>query len=597
MIKRIIHLSDLHFPSRDRGVAQVLAECIVNRLPNIIVVTGDIANHPSPGCAINRGAWIAARTWLAGIQEQIDKRATSPERKCKVVILTGNHDVLLSGLSGWCWPAILAFNSVFREWRGPQVDYDASANLTLMTLDTNPRWAVLSAKGKALGRRLKALRRAIDDHPESSQIRSSTKILLMHHHPLPVPFQGPDWLLETRRVDRLLQFLGENKIDLLLHGHKHRATWSHLRVGGTSYEPFFIETMGAGSAMKRDDYDPRGHNFNMIDVAPGGARRLRQFFKPPAAGGFAEVEASPAEERVSRLIATHFRQSYSVRRLTWNVVASEEGDGRNQLTYSGLVFNRSGENYDIVLPEDDSESGQSLPYSSLRMTPEEFPARMSGRDLEGRVRTVVSLGRRPIEASPVELFVENYTLNTYSMDRREAAERALPDPERDSLDFLLMDAVDELCFSATFPDVFRFAGVRVEVLEPLDFPDVVHEDLSRKFAGAATVADNTLTVTLPKPPPNYRYRVSWALPPAPISISPEGNARRAQFEKVFLSASLAAVSAIVEVFADLSSEVEKLVCERNSLKGGVAVVDASTDLSVMVRPVRSHSPSATRGLE
>jgi hypothetical protein len=171
--------------------------------------------------------------------------------------------------------------------------------------------------------------------------------------------------------------------------------------------------------MKRDDYDPRGHNFNLIDIAPGGARRVRQFFKPLAADRFAEVEASPAEELVSRLIRSHFRQPYSVRRLTWKVDADEQGDGKNELMYSGLVFNRSGDVYDILLPEDDLDGGQALPYHSLRMKPAEFPGSLPDREFDGQNRTFVSLGQRPTESGPVEFSVENYTLNTYSMDRRE----------------------------------------------------------------------------------------------------------------------------------------------------------------------------------
>jgi hypothetical protein len=594
MITRIVHVSDFHFPSRDPGVAQVLADCIVDRLPHIIVVTGDIANHPSWLSPLGWGHWVAVRQWLADVKSRVEERSRPPERKTTILILSGNHDVLVSGLTGWCWPHRLLFHRLFAEWCGPLVQYDSGANLTFLTLDTNPRWALCSAEGKALGRRLKRLRRALDEHADAARIRSSTKILLMHHHPLPVPFQGNDWLLHTRRVDRLLQFLAENKVDLVLHGHKHRATWSHLRVGGTSYEPFFIETVGAGSAMKRDDYDPRGHNFNVIDLAPGGARRVRQFFKPPAVDRFSEVEASPAEELVSRVIGAHFRQPYSVQCLTWRVDADQEGDGRNELAYSGVVFNRAADAYEILLPEDDLVGGQALPYHSLRVTPADFPGRLAHRDLDQEARTFVVLDKRPMEKSALEFTVANYTLNAYSMDRREGAERGQADPDRDGLDFLLMEAVDELRLEATFPDEFRFEAVRVEVLEPLEVIDVVHEDLTNKFHGSARAVGGHFEVKLQQPPPNCRYRVTWALPaPQVAPISSEGNARRAYFEKALLtlvaspqpkpgSVPYEVLEAIIEAFEDISSALEELVCQRNALAKGAAVVDETTDLSVMV---------------
>ena len=150
------------------------------------------------------------------------------------------------------------------------------------------------------------------------------------------------------------------KIDVIVHGHKHRATWSHLRIGGTSVEPFFIEVLGAGSAMKAGDHYPRGHNFNVIDVAPAGARHVRQFFKHPDADRFTETAASAAEDGLSRLIRSRFRQPYRARRLTWTVQADEEGDARNELAFEAVVFNKGLDAYEILLPQDDSKAGNRL---------------------------------------------------------------------------------------------------------------------------------------------------------------------------------------------------------------------------------------------
>ena len=66
--------------------------------------------------------------------------------------------------------------------------------------------------------------------------------------------------------------------------------------------------------------------------------------------------------------------------------------------------------------------------------------------------------------------------------------------ERDFVDLLLTDAVDELCFEAIFPQEFVFDGVRLEVLEPLDEVDVVHDALTREFGAIPAPARNRLTV-------------------------------------------------------------------------------------------------------
>src|SRR5438045_760659 len=263
MVTRIVHISDLHFSRRDSAVARVLHDAIVQARPDVLLVTGDLADHPSISWPFGRGEWTAARAWLREIERDIEAASGSA---VTTLVLPGNHDVLVSGLSGWCWIPGAAFRRCFRPWRRPPVFYHPRANVTFLTLDTNPRLAFFSAEGVAIASRLKQLKRAIDGHPDAARIRTSTKILLMHHHPLPVPFQGSDWLLQTRRGDRLARFVAGNKVPMHFHGHKHRATWSQMRIGGASVEPFFIEVVGAGSAMKWADQDPRGHNFNLVDV-------------------------------------------------------------------------------------------------------------------------------------------------------------------------------------------------------------------------------------------------------------------------------------------------------------------------------------------
>ena len=590
MVTRIVHISDLHFARRDRAVAPVLHDAIVQARPNILLVTGDVADNPSMRWAFGRGEWAAARAWLREVERDVERSSGSP---VTTLVLPGNHDVLVSGLSGWCWIPGAAFSRFFRPWRRPAVYYLARANVTFLTLDTNPRLAFFSAEGVATASRLKRLKREMDGHPEADRIRASTKILLMHHHPLPVPFQGSDWLLQTRRVDRLLRFVAENKIDMIFHGHKHRATWSQMRIGGTSVEPFFIEVVGAGSAMKWADQDPRGHNFNLVDVAPGGARQVRQFFKHTDADRFVEATASAAEEGLSRLIRSRFRQPYRAKRLTWTVQTDEEGDARNVLKFDNVVFNKGLDAYEILLPEDDLEDGQALPYQQLRIWPAAFGGRFDSREVDETRRTFVVFPRRPVDDDLVGFSVENYTLNAYAMNAREAAERGQADVERDFVDLLLTDAVDELCFEAIFPQEFRFTAVRLEVLEPLDEVDVVHDGLTREFGAIPAPDRNRLNVTLPQPPPNYRYRVSWALPRTSEPIPAAADARRAQFERAFMNLvadeaptaaeSIGAVQdAIIEAVEDVSSELERLVIETGHFGDDVTVVDERTDLSLMV---------------
>jgi 3',5'-cyclic AMP phosphodiesterase CpdA len=583
MVTRIVHISDLHFRSRNLAAADALRDTIVQARPDVLAVTGDLADHPSALWWMGRGAWTEARDWIQAI---VDK---CPE--LTVLLLPGNHDVLMTGLSGWCWPAAKAFQKAFAPWQREDVYFLRQRNLTFLTLDTNPVGAAFSAEGKAIARRLRRLKKHIDRHEHASAIRESTRILLMHHHPLPVPFQGRDWLLHTRRVDRLLHFLAEHRVDVVLHGHKHRASWSHLRLGLASAEPCFVETLGAGSAFKDRDADPRGHNFNVVDVSDRGVRHVRQYFKPFESTRFEESERSEAETQLDRLVQHRFRQPYRAFRLTWTLEVDAEGDGRNRVEYEQVVFNRSLATYDIALSIDDVENGEALPYRDLEVEPDNLSGELVFPPLGGSGgRTLVRLAPRPIEKLSARVSVQNDVLNGYALTQREAAERGLTDTTRDYMDLLLTDAVEELRLAVTFPADFTPGGCRLEVLEPHDGLNTVHDTLTSELGPSLAAEGRTLKATLTAPPPNMRYRISWALPRA-ADLSAAAQGRRTQFEQAYLALvagvrpraelSGALADAIVLTLSELTSAIEVSVRERlnvvsaQNLFGGL-------DLSMMV---------------
>lgn len=601
VVTRILHISDLHFPSRDAGVAQVLAEAIVSKKPNVLVVTGDLANNPSLWWPFKKGRWIDVRTWL----EQILGRIPG----LTIFVLPGNHDAMIRGIFGpCCWPAVKSFRVVFGEWCQPGIHFDTKANIAYLTLDTNPRLAVFQgAEGKVLKSRLKRLKKALHSHAKAAQIQRATKILLMHHHPLPAPFGGPDFLLHTRRGDLLLNFLAEHQIGLVVHGHKHRATWSHVRLGGSNTQAFFMEIVGAGAAMKASDYDPRGHNFNLIDIAANGVRTIRQFFKPAGGRAFEEALPSPAESDMGRLIQSHFRLPYRMKRITWHLHIDEEGDGANEVVFEGLVFNWASDSYEVLLPKDEVENGEALEYTEEAFLPAKFGGHLQVKDTSGGRRTYITFTEQPTDDSPATATVKNYYLNTYVMDRREAEERGFKDIAHDSIEYQLVDSTDELAFRVEFPSAFVPANIRLEVLEPLEDPDVINQTLTGQFADGWNLESNVLCATLAYPLPNFRYRLGWDIPPA--SLVPEklkrAYARRSRFEQDYLEFRLSATpedkgakdkqEGIIQAFECLFSELDKNIMAASSATDSLLDLD-DTDLAFFVCD-RHEKPHRMRMVE
>ena len=572
----------------------MLKTAVSSRKPHVVVVTGDIANHPSCASLFGKGPWKEAREWLDGIKGTGSDVAV-------ILVLPGNHDVLFSGLVGWCWLPTLLFRRAFKGWVAPAVRYMPGANVTFLTLDTNPVGTLFSAEGKAQAWRIKRLKRALHEHPQAAEIRASTKILLIHHHPLPVPFDSSEILLSTRRVDRLLRFMAEERVDLVLHGHRHRGSWSHLRIGGTSEDPSFVEALGAGSSMKGNDYDRRGHNFNMIDVAPNGVRQIRQFFKLGAQADFMEAPHSPAEKAVTRLVQFQFRQPYRARRLTWRVQVDPQGDGRNTLLFDDVVFNRPLASYEIPLFEDDVEGGQGLPYRDLIVTPPTLNGALTTRQVNGRPRTAITFTQQPTEGAPATVTVENYTLNAYALNQQEAEAQGRTDTARDYLDLTLTDPVDELCLEAILPSGFVVANPRLEVYEPLESADIVHQPWTLQLGQTVIVTGNKLSVALKEPPPNFRYHISWDLPPH--GIEPAAHARQAIFEQAYLGLATSGASsaqsqlmeeAIINAFQDLLSALEHFIAMTVGASGKIQLGNPDADFSMMVRCISAKGPPKLR---
>lgn len=118
--------------------------------------------------------------------------------------------------------------------------------------------------------------------------------------------------------------------------------------------------------------------------------------------------------------------------------------------------------------------------------------------------------------------------------------------------------------------------------------------MTTEFGSQLSAAGNRLQATLHLPPPNYRFHVSWELPPPPDAQSGAGTARRARFEQAYLAllelgASRATAnnllwSAVIQCLQDLYSQLEKRTGRAILIsKPGISILDPATmDLSFML---------------
>jgi 3',5'-cyclic AMP phosphodiesterase CpdA len=216
MAIRIAHISDLHFESSDPIAAKSLVKAVKNERPTYLIITGDFANNPwrlSP-----------AKNYVVDLCERCDIDPTH------VFVVAGNHDYRIQGNFGLKPLGRYFFRKTFFDWCHEGIVFlDGSPPLTLILIDSNPfvRGFARGRFGYSAARRLRTQLKALSQE-KFEALRQSTTIAVLHHHPIPVPHEGSDFFLVLQNAETLIQLIAEMDINIVLHGHKHRATFSSL---------------------------------------------------------------------------------------------------------------------------------------------------------------------------------------------------------------------------------------------------------------------------------------------------------------------------------------------------------------------------------
>ncbi len=562
---KIAHISDLHFPTSSPEAADALRASLVVQKPHFLVVTGDLQNHPVLGAR-------AVREW---IRETAKECQITDENR--VIVLPGNHDLFVTGLFGI---------GPLAEWRfrrthgSPRtgVYYIPTANVVFLYLDLNPLFALASAEGVVYEHRLQALEQAMEDHPARTGIRTATRILLVHQHPFPVPYGGKDFLLATKETHRLLRFVAQQQIHVILHGHKHYATWSDARVGGAGDYARFVQILGAGSAMKSHDFDPRGHNYNLLTINDHGVRRIRQFFKPESERVFVEKAPSTAERMLQNLINTAFGPKYRVDEIEWNVTIRGDGSATNLYTRRRVAVENQ-EHALMPIPGQKLVGGHVTDYV-IADGPADWTLTKTSAD-DDPDYLVSCPGAAGKEEHSVTLMA--YEFGSYALDGMSALNLNLPlvqgtQDHEDYLEYTLRDAVKTLRLELQFPEGF-------EIREPALRAEEVMGGARNRLPGgralpATAVVGRTLTATLAEPEPNLTYRLSWRVSAVALTSRDDvAQARRRVFVENLFAARVGARTELNQLLGVIAQTVFQTLQETLAVE---ALPKLRFDISVMI---------------
>lgn len=233
-MRRIAHISDLHFGAVSPRAAAALADDLHSRKPDLIVVTGDLTQGG------RRKEFESAYGFLEALP-------------AKRLVIPGNHDVPVRDL----WARFTAPYDRFKRYLNAPVDpVHTDEVISIVGLNSARRaafdinWSYGRLSKSQIRKTADALRRA----PERT-----LKAVAVHH-----PFvRGPGraGARTVGRADEALSAFVSCGLDLVMTGHVHQSSADMLNVNGRS---IVIIQAGTATSMRTRLEAPA---YNLIDAS------------------------------------------------------------------------------------------------------------------------------------------------------------------------------------------------------------------------------------------------------------------------------------------------------------------------------------------
>ena len=226
-MRRVAHLSDLHFGRIEPGILEVLRRRLEALSPDLLLISGDLTQRARPE------EFREARAYLD----------TLPRPQ---LVVPGNHDVPLYNLFRRFFRPLADYQRFISEDLEPEyVDAEIAA------VGVNTARSVVFKGGRINEAQVAEVRRKI------CRLGDEVTKVLVTHHPFDVPRQDGAQIVGRARM--ALQRLADCGIDVLVSGHLHA---SHVGMTGSS-----VLVVQAGTATsRRTRAEPNA--FNLLRVEP-----------------------------------------------------------------------------------------------------------------------------------------------------------------------------------------------------------------------------------------------------------------------------------------------------------------------------------------
>ena len=510
----IAHISDLHHPHCKNETWQSLTEYLKRKKPLLIVVTGDLTDHP----------WL----WR---QLQVKRKLVALAEVCKdgtasaqLLIIPGNHDYAFWGNFNFDCGIIFrsCFNWTFREYK---TDFYEVSNGELRILffcfDSNPYFARF-AKGVVSKRQLRNFQRTVDElkRQDRAGFEGAFKVAVLHHHPLPIPYsEAAESFLVLKNAGEFIRFAAQAGINLLLHGHKHNAVISSINLGTVLSGKRKIAVVASGSTLRRSDSE---NSMNLITFRTGLPTTVTQV---SAAPGCDFIENNPVnvpawnEYIEDQYLTLKNRLGYEIKKFARSIIIDDEGDGYTRLRITNFCTHQqhfSGiEPFEISVRAGSIEGFQidAAPHIKQLMKVERIPE-------ERTQRIKVHISAEISKHSPVNFGFQYWTLNAWALSAEEYSRKYAKldhvekiDPPHENVFLESSRPVDQFNFEIQLPSNCKLIdSPELQIKESNS--DQLEIELQNSLSRTLNFSNgkNVIFLHVEKPLYGFKYDIRWHLP-------------------------------------------------------------------------------------